>query len=67
VPDEILVTCPTRYSTDTTSVSPGFAHSDVEDVVRMLRIGRNTVCEIVGSNEIPHRRVGKQIRFRRER
>lgn len=37
----------------------------VEDVARMLRIGRNTVYELVGRNEIPHRRLGKQIRFSR--
>ena len=38
---------------------------DVEDVARMLRIGRNTVYDLVGRNEIPHRRLGKQIRFSR--
>ena len=38
---------------------------DVEDVARLLRIGRNTVYELVGRNEIPHRRLGKQIRFSR--
>jgi len=30
-----------------------------------LRIGRNTIYELVGRNEIPHRRLGKQIRFSR--
>ena len=38
---------------------------DVEGVTRLLRIGRNTVYELVGRNEIPHRRLGKQIRFSR--
>ena len=38
---------------------------DVEDVARLLRVGRNTIYELVGRNEIPHRRLGKQIRFSR--
>lgn len=38
---------------------------DVEDVGRLLRVGRNTVYELVGRNAIPHRRVGKNIRFSR--
>jgi excisionase family DNA binding protein len=38
---------------------------DVEQVAQLLRIGRNTVYELVGRNEIPHRRLGKQIRFSR--
>jgi excisionase family DNA binding protein len=38
---------------------------DVDDVARLIRIGRNTIYELVGRNEIPHRRCGKQIRFSR--
>lgn len=38
---------------------------DVEQVACLFRIGRNTVYELVGRNEIPHRRLGKQIRFSR--
>ena len=38
---------------------------DVEGTTRLLRIGRNTIYELVGRNEIPHRRLGKQIRFSR--
>jgi excisionase family DNA binding protein len=38
---------------------------DVADVTELLRIGRNTVYELVGRNAIPHRRRGKQIRFSR--
>jgi len=38
---------------------------DVEGATRLLRIGRNTIYELVGRNEIPHRRLGKQIRFSR--
>ncbi len=38
---------------------------DVESATRLLRIGRNTIYELVGRNEIPHRRLGKQIRFSR--
>jgi excisionase family DNA binding protein len=38
---------------------------DVADAMRLLRIGRNTLYELVNRNEIPHRRLGKQIRFSR--
>ena len=38
---------------------------DVEEVASLLRIGRNTIYELVGRNEIPHRRLWKQIRFSR--
>lgn len=38
---------------------------DVVQVARVLRIGRNTIYELVGRNAIPHRRLGKQIRFSR--
>jgi excisionase family DNA binding protein len=38
---------------------------DVDDVAALLRIGRNTIYDLVGRNEIPHRRCGKQIRFSR--
>jgi excisionase family DNA binding protein len=37
----------------------------VDDVARLLRVGRNSVYALVGSNQIPHRRIGKQIRFSR--
>ena len=38
---------------------------DVDGVAGLLRIGRNTIYELVGRQEIPHRRCGKQIRFSR--
>ena len=38
---------------------------DVEAVRRLLRVGRNTVYTLVGRNAIPHRRVGRSIRFSR--
>ncbi len=38
---------------------------DVDDVARLLRVGRNTIYDLVGRNEIPSRRLGKQIRFSR--
>jgi excisionase family DNA binding protein len=44
---------------------PTDAVLDVEDVARLLRVGRNTIYELVGRNEIPSRRLGKQIRFSR--
>ena len=39
---------------------------DVPDVASLLVIGRNTVYEMVARNAIPHRRLGKQIRFSRD-
>lgn len=38
---------------------------DVDDVARLMRVGRNTIYALVGRNQIPHRRLGKQIRFSR--
>lgn len=38
---------------------------DVDGVRRLLHVGRNTVYELVGRNAIPHRRLGKTIRFSR--
>ena len=38
---------------------------DVEEVARLLRVGRNTIYELVARNQIPHRRLLKQIRFSR--
>jgi excisionase family DNA binding protein len=38
---------------------------DVAGAMQLLRVGRNTVYELVARNEIPHRRLGKQIRFSR--
>lgn len=37
----------------------------VNDVATLLRVGRNTVYALVAKNQIPHRRLGKQIRFSR--
>ena len=38
---------------------------DVPAVARLLSVGRNTVYAMVSRNAIPHRRLGKQIRFHR--
>lgn len=38
---------------------------DVPRVARLLEVGRNTVYALVAKNQIPHRRLGKQIRFSR--
>jgi excisionase family DNA binding protein len=38
---------------------------DVPQVARLLRVGRNTVYALVARNGIPHRRLGKAIRFSR--
>lgn len=54
---------PANHNEPTASVAD--AVLDVEQVASLLRIGRNAVYDAVGRNEIPHRRVGKQIRFSR--
>jgi excisionase family DNA binding protein len=38
---------------------------DVPRVATLFAIGRNTVYDLVARNAIPHRRLGKQIRFSR--
>ena len=37
----------------------------VVEAASLLRVGRNLVYDLVARNEIPHRRLGKQIRFSR--
>ena len=38
---------------------------DVREAAALLRVGKNAVYEAVARNEIPHRRIGKAIRFSR--
>jgi len=38
---------------------------DVPQVAQLLGVGRNTIYTLVGKNQIPHRRLGKAIRFSR--
>lgn len=38
---------------------------DVPQVATLLRVGRNTVYALVAKNAIPHRRLGRTIRFSR--
>jgi excisionase family DNA binding protein len=38
---------------------------DVPQVAILLAVGRNTIYALVARNEIPHRRLGKAIRFSR--
>lgn len=38
---------------------------DVPQVASLLCVGRNTIYGLVARNEIPHRRLGKAIRFSR--
>jgi excisionase family DNA binding protein len=49
----------------TSAADPGEDVLNVEAVARLLRIGRNTVYSLVAQNQIPHRRLRKQIRFSR--
>lgn len=37
----------------------------VEEAAKFLRLGINTLYEAVGRLEIPHRRIGRTIRFSR--
>lgn len=55
---------------DAAAVDDVATHADgdvlsVDDVAALLQVGRNAIYESVGRNEIPHRRIGKQIRFSR--
>lgn len=38
---------------------------DVPQVAGLLGVGRNTIYALVAKNQIPHRRLGKAIRFSR--
>jgi excisionase family DNA binding protein len=38
---------------------------DVRGAMALLKVGRSTVYQLAGRNEIPHRRVGSQLRFSR--
>jgi excisionase family DNA binding protein len=38
---------------------------DVREAAEFLKMGRNAVYEAVSRNEIPHRRIGRSIRFSR--
>ena len=38
---------------------------DVPQVASLLCVGRNTIYTLVAKNQIPHRRLGKAIRFSR--
>jgi len=38
---------------------------DVPQVASLLSVGRNTIYALVARNRIPHRRLGKAIRFSR--
>ena len=59
-----LVTLPVHPANDEQPVVDD-AVLDVEETARLLRVGRNTIYELVARGEIPHRRLGKQIRFSR--
>ena len=38
----------------------------VDEVAELLGVGRKTVYEAAGRNEIPHRRIGRRLVFSRE-
>jgi excisionase family DNA binding protein len=59
---------PTGHGTTTPSGADEQDQDEVLDVraaARLLLVGRNTIYDLVNRNEIPHRRLGKQIRFSR--
>jgi len=63
-----IATATTTTTTTATSAPEVTASSDVLDVLevaRLLMVGRNLVYELVAKDRIPHRRLGKQIRFSR--
>ncbi len=37
----------------------------VPEAAKLLRIGRNALYDAIGRGEVPHRRIGKQIRLSR--
>ena len=39
---------------------------DVAEVAAFLNVGTGVVYELCGRNQIPHRRVGKHLRFSRQ-
>jgi len=39
---------------------------DVREAAQLLKIGRNALYEAVGRGEVPHRRIGRTIRFSRD-
>jgi len=49
------------------AIAPGATDAvlSVDDVAALLKVGRNAIYESVARDEIPHRRIGKQIRFSR--
>ena len=49
----------------TTTHAPDDAVLDVPQVATLLGVGRNTIYTLVARNAIPHRRLGKAIRFSR--
>ncbi len=65
VPNERELVTPQIHPANDEQPAASEAVLDVDDVARLLRVGRNTIYELVGRNEIPHRRCGKQIRFSR--
>ncbi len=53
---------------DATTMAPPATDDVVLDVPRvatLLGVGRNTIYALVARNAIPHRRLGKAIRFSR--
>lgn len=53
------------HATDTNQEPDDHDVLDVPRVARLLGVGRNTIYTLVARNQIPHRRLGKAIRFSR--
>lgn len=49
----------------TNAVSDGADVLTVSEAAKLLRIGRNALYDAIGRNEVPHRRIGKNIRLSR--
>jgi excisionase family DNA binding protein len=56
---------PDTDQAETVQLESGHDVLDVPQVASLLGVGRNTIYALVARNEIPHRRLGKAIRFSR--
>lgn len=57
-----------RASADDVAAAASNEHDvmNVGEVASFLRVGRNQIYALVACDEIPHRRVGKHLRFSRD-
>lgn len=56
---------PADKATPITGVDTSAEVLTVEEAAEFLRVGRNALYDAIGRGEVPHRRIGKQIRLSR--